>query len=53
MPTKYKICDEPGPCWNGYVYVGPKVKAKKSDQTLENPKKYTPGQKYPPKHFRV
>jgi hypothetical protein len=30
MPTKYKICDEPGPCWNGYVYVGPKVKAKKS-----------------------
>ena len=21
---KYNICDEPGPCWDGYVFVGPK-----------------------------
>lgn len=22
--SDYKICDQPGPCWDGYVYVGPK-----------------------------
>ena len=25
MPD-YKICDQPGPCWDGYVYVGPEPK---------------------------
>merc|ERR1711912_104624 len=20
---KYNICDSPGPCWDGYVYIGP------------------------------
>ena len=26
----YEICDEPGPCWNGYVYVGPAPRTKGS-----------------------
>ena len=30
MSKKYNICDEPGPCWKGYIYIGPKPKTKKS-----------------------
>ena len=28
--SEYKICDEPGPCWDGYVYIGPKPKTRGS-----------------------
>ena len=27
---EYNMCDEPGPCWDGYVYVGPTPGAKGS-----------------------
>lgn len=27
---KYSICDSPGPCWDGYIYVGPEVGEKGS-----------------------
>ena len=30
MPKKYQICDEPGPCWRDYVYIGPQPKKKGS-----------------------
>ena len=28
--SDYEICDEPGPCWDGYVYVGPVPRTKGS-----------------------
>lgn len=28
--TNHTICDTPGPCWDGYIYVGPTVGAKGS-----------------------
>ena len=27
---EYNICDDPGPCWNGYVYIGPVPRKKGS-----------------------
>jgi hypothetical protein len=38
----YEICDEPGPCWENYVYVGPEPGKKEScvkKQTLCKKKK--------------
>ena len=28
--SDFEICDEPGPCWDGYVYVGPEPRTKGS-----------------------
>ena len=28
--SNHEICSEPGPCWKGYVYVGPKPRTKGS-----------------------
>ena len=34
--SDYEICDEPGPCWDGYVYVGPVPRTKGSCIKKEN-----------------
>lgn len=28
--AEHNICDEPGPCWDGYVYIGPEPRTKGS-----------------------